>query len=137
MKLLRALLTGLLVLALACVFTASAPAQKDKDKDKDKNKKVMVDAGKLAGHWEVTFDSGNLGKGATFDFTKDGKVTINFTANGQATKVEADFTVDGTTITISSKSPQLKETRTVTAFSGKEMETDNSTGGHTKYSKTK
>jgi len=145
MKLVRTLLVCALGLALLGAAGTLAVAQKGKDKPKDTKKDtkdtkkdakdVKVDAGKLVGKWEVTFDSGQLGKGATFEFTKEGKVTVNYTANGTASTIEANYTVDGATITISSDKPKLKETRTVTAFSNKEMETDNSTGGHTKYSK--
>ncbi len=124
MKMLRTLLGCSLVLALACALAAA-------------DKKVTVDKGQLVGAWEVTFDSGQLGKGATFEFTKDGKVTIAFTANGTATTLQGDYSVDGAVITITADKGKIKETRTATAFSAKDMETDNSTGGHTKYSKKK
>src|SRR5262249_28931595 len=66
MNMLRLVLVCGLVLGVTAV-AAAAP-------------KVKVDPAKLVGVWEVTFDSGTVGKGATFEFTKDGKVTINFTA---------------------------------------------------------
>jgi uncharacterized protein (TIGR03066 family) len=124
----------LLVLSLALTLSGAAAAQKKPPKE-TKKESAKLDAAKLVGTWEVSFDSGNLGKGATFAFSKDGKVTVKYTANGNETTIEADYSVDGDVIKITSKKPDIKETRTVTAFSAKEMETDNSTGGHTKYTK--
>lgn len=87
MTLLRIGLAGLL---LAGVTAVRAADEKDLDK------------GKLVGTWEVT--DGTLPVGTTWEFTKDGKLTIVIkNPNGSTTTFEGTYKIKGQAFTITGK----------------------------------
>ena len=75
-------------LGVLLVVAAGASAQDTKDGKKDKD---AVDAKKLIGKWEPK--DLPAGAKATVEFTKDGKLLINFTFGDKSDKVEGTYKV--------------------------------------------
>jgi uncharacterized protein (TIGR03066 family) len=99
MNLLRIGLAGLLLVGVTAVRAAD-----EKDLDKDK----------LVGTWEVT--GGTLPVGTTWEFTKDGKLTIVIkNPNGTTTKFEGTYKIKGQAFTITGKLAGDDYTETFTA----------------------
>ncbi len=60
-----------------------------------------VDAAKLVGKWELAKSSDESApKGATVEFTKDNKVTIEFKLNDKDVKLEGTYKVEGDKLTV-------------------------------------
>jgi uncharacterized protein (TIGR03066 family) len=84
--------TSVLVLGLTAAFA---------DDKKDDNK------AKLVGIWEAT--EGEAPKGATVEFTKDGKLKIAFEADGKKIVIEGTYELDGKSLKTNLKGPDGKE----------------------------
>lgn len=117
-----------LACALAVGLTLAAGAEQ-KGKPKDKDKSGSIDKGKLVGKWEVAED-GLLGdKGGTYEFTKDGKLSVK---NKKGKGGSGTYKIDGDTLTMtyslagqSATTPPLK----VTKLTDKELVLDGPAGG--------
>lgn len=64
-------------------------------------KKEPTNKEKIVGTWELVNTAGGFTAGSTFEFTKDGKLKINFKGEN-ARRDESAYTVDGDTISFSS-----------------------------------
>jgi uncharacterized protein (TIGR03066 family) len=101
----RLALVGALVLGLTMVARA----------DEEKGEKSDL-KGKLVGTWEVVKSKGKEGgppPGATFEFTKGGKVLVTFEAEGKKVRGEATYKVEGKGLTITMKRGDEAHTQTV------------------------
>jgi len=125
----------LLTLGLAVCVAGGAGAQsKTKPKDKD----ASIDKGKLPGTWVVSDPGASTGagdKGTTYEFTKDGKVTVS---SGKKKGLSGTYKLDGQTLTwkvglagAAVESPPFK----VTKLTDKEMTLEDVAGGKITLSK--
>lgn len=102
--------------ALAVGLVAAATAARADDKD------GKVDGKKLVGKWEPA----DLPKGgkAVIEFTKDGKLAVEFEFGGRAEKTAGTYKLDGNKLTVTMKKGEGKErseTMTVTKLTDDEM----------------
>jgi uncharacterized protein (TIGR03066 family) len=123
----RSVVAFCLVLALA----GAAFAEEKKD-DKKSNKD------KLVGVWEVTKGEG-APAGATVEFTKDGKMLMNFKVNDKEVKIEGTYSVDGESIKTSFKveDKEIKETSKIKKLTDKELVIEDEKGKTEEFKKKK
>ncbi|HEY1861446.1 MAG TPA: TIGR03066 family protein, partial [Gemmataceae bacterium] len=84
---------------------------------------------KLVGVWEAT--KGDAPKGATLEFSKDGKLKIAFEADGKKIAIEGTFKVDGDSLETNLKGPdgkEHKETMKIKTLTEKELVTEDEKG---------
>jgi uncharacterized protein (TIGR03066 family) len=91
---------------------------------------------KLVGAWICTEGKGI--EGATISFTKDGKGTVAFKADGKEVKEDFKFEIDGDTVKVTSKGPDGKDETTpykIKTLTDKEMVSENDKGEIAKFKK--
>ncbi|HZT83368.1 MAG TPA: TIGR03066 family protein [Gemmataceae bacterium] len=103
MRTLQVAALSCLVLGLAAVSHAGAQNADKKAPNKEN----------LVGVWDVT-KSEEAPKGATIEFTRDGKVIISIPQEGKAIKFEGTYTVEGNKITTAIKFGDKVKKETVT-----------------------
>jgi uncharacterized protein (TIGR03066 family) len=101
--------------------------------------KVASNKDKIVGTWEVT-KSKDVPPGATLEFTKDGKLKMKATVEGERVTMEAAYTVDGDKITVVTKAPDGKEVRataTITKLTDTELVTKDEKGETDEFKRKK
>jgi uncharacterized protein (TIGR03066 family) len=121
MRQLRFVGTTFLILCLAACSGKKDDKKDGKDGEKDSGKKSNAD--KLVGTWEVTKAGPDTPKGAQFEFTKDGKLTIQgkvkipakekVKETEQEFKMEATYKVDGDMMKVTMKLGDMEKTENV------------------------
>jgi uncharacterized protein (TIGR03066 family) len=106
--------------ALLCCFAlAVLVANPARAAEKATNKE------KIVGTWEVTKSGSDLPEGATIEFTKDGKLTINIKDKDKTITVKGTYTVDGDKLMVVTnfEDKEHKETITIKSLTDKKLVT--------------
>jgi uncharacterized protein (TIGR03066 family) len=116
------------LLSVGCILAVATLAQAIDDKDKTNKEKIV-------GKWEPT--EGNIPKGATIEFTKDGKVKIMVDKDGKPFMVEGTYEVDGDKLKVVLKfdGQEMKQTMTIKTLTDKELATEDEKGKVDKFKK--
>jgi uncharacterized protein (TIGR03066 family) len=116
-----------MALALPAVFLICLTATYADDKKDDKKDKIV-------GVWEAT--EGNAPKGATLEFSKDGKLKIAFDADGKKISIEGTYEIKGDSLKTNLKGPDGKEreeTMKIESLTEKELVTKDEKGKTDKF----
>jgi len=111
-----------ITLGLAAFLFVGLTAAYGADKKDDNKTKIL-------GVWEVA--KGDLPKGSTMEFTKDGKLKVTIDVEGKKVVVEGTYEVDGDSIKTTGKGPdgkEQKETVKIKKLSDKELVTEDEKG---------
>jgi len=84
--------------AFACCFALGLVGLAASSTSFAEEKKEAINKEKLVGTWELLKTAGGFEAGSTFEFTKDGKLKIDFKGKN-ARSDESTFTVEGDTLT--------------------------------------
>jgi uncharacterized protein (TIGR03066 family) len=137
MRVLRWTVVGCLVIGLAgCGPTSTTKPSPSTTKPEPKEASNQE---KILGTWEVTQSKG-APPGATVEFTKDGKMKVNYKQDGKEQSMEAMYSVDGNKITSKIKLPGGKEeedTATIEKLTDTEMAIKDKKGDLDEYKKKK
>jgi uncharacterized protein (TIGR03066 family) len=102
MKSVQLAVAGIFMLGLAVAAWAD---------DKDDKKSDSIKS-KVVGTWEVE-DGKGLPKGATLQFTRDGKVLITTKRDGEERKINGTYKIDGSTIKVTTKRDDKERTQDI------------------------
>jgi len=69
-------------------------------------------ADKIVGTWEITKSESDAPKGATVEFTKDGKIKMTAKVEGHEISMEGTYKVDGDKLTTTMKMGNKEKTET-------------------------
>ncbi|SRR5260370_23775818 len=120
-----------ITLGLAAFLFAGLTAAYGADK-KDDNKTKIVAV------WEVVKGDVSVPKGASTEFTKDGKIKINTEADGKKITMDGSYQMDGDSIKITLKGPDgkdYKQTLKIKKLTDKELTTEDEKGRTDEYKK--
>lgn len=93
-----------------------------------------VDDKKIVGKWEPT-EGLPPGAKATVEFTKDGKLLINFSFGDKAEKIEGTYKLEGNKLSVDLK--EKKETSTVTKLTDEDLFLKDEKGKEEKFKRLK
>jgi uncharacterized protein (TIGR03066 family) len=114
------------------------PGVKDQtEKEEAGAKGALVTEDKLVGTWEVVKTESDAPKGATLEFTKDGKFKVKMGPKGPSMegnyKIEGDKIVQSATV----NGKEMKESATVTKLTDTELVTKDEKGKTDEFKKVK
>lgn len=111
------------VVLVGCLFLGLVAVAQGADKKEPTNKE------KIVGVWEPT-KGDSLPKGATIEFTKDGKLKIAIKVEGKTITADGTYTVDGDKLTtvLKDEGKEKKETVKIKKLTDKELVTEDSKG---------
>lgn len=134
MQVLRWVFVGCLIAALAGASQTSvncavaAPAAEASNKEK------------ILGVWEMTKGDEKVPKGATFEFTKEGKVKMTATIEGRKISFELTYSVDGNklkTVSPGKDGKKVEDIDTIEKLTDTEMVLKDSKGKVVEFKKKK
>jgi uncharacterized protein (TIGR03066 family) len=128
MQLLRWALGGCLIAVLVYASCSGEAARAAEASNKEK----------IIGVWEIVKGGGNVPKGATFEFTKDGKLKINATVEGQTISLDATYSVEGDKLKTAVPGPggqKVEDTDTIQKLTDTEMILKDSKGKVVEFKK--
>jgi uncharacterized protein (TIGR03066 family) len=142
MNVLRITLAGCLVAVLAgCTSSTTKPPATTPAGTTPTHRTEPVAASnkeKIVGTWELTKGEGETPRGATFEFTKEGKLTMSAKVEGKEHKMEGTYTVENGKLTTARKGPggkEEKETMTITELTDKKLVTKDDKGKSAEFQK--
>ncbi|HLW64408.1 MAG TPA: lipocalin family protein [Gemmataceae bacterium] len=98
-----------------------------------------VDKTKLTAVWKLVKSDEPAPKDATAEFTKDGKLIVQFEMDGQQQKLEGSYTLDGNKITAVLKKGENeeKDILTITTLTDNKLVIENKDGKKHEFEKVK
>jgi len=103
----------------------------------DKDKKEVPNKDKVIGIWEVTKSGSGIPPGATFEFTKDGKLKVTIKADGKEVTVEGTYKVEGDTITSAGPKGEKPDKNKIKKLTDTELVTEDEKGKVDEFKKKK
>jgi uncharacterized protein (TIGR03066 family) len=98
-----------------------------------------IDKSKLTATWKLVKSDEEAPKGATAEFTKDGKLIVQFEMDGQQQKLEGSYTLEGNKITaiIKKGENEDKDVLTITTLTDDKLVIENKNGKKHEFEKVK
>jgi uncharacterized protein (TIGR03066 family) len=98
-----------------------------------------IDKTKLTATWKLVKADEEAPKGATAEFTKDGKLIVQFEEDGQQQKLEGSYTLEGNKITaiIKKGDNEEKDVLTITTLTDDKLVIENKNGKKHEFEKVK
>jgi uncharacterized protein (TIGR03066 family) len=98
-----------------------------------------IDKAKLTGVWKLVKSDEEAPKGATAEFTKDGKVIVQFEREGKQEKLEGTYTLEGNKLTVAIKKGDNddKDVLTITTLTDNKLVVENKDGKKHEFEKEK
>jgi len=98
-----------------------------------------IDKTKLVAVWKLVKSDEDAPKGATAEFTKDGKLNISFERDGKQEKLEGSYTLEGDKLTVILKKGgnEDKDMLTIKTLSDDKLVIENKDGKKHEFEKVK
>ncbi|HEV3143596.1 MAG TPA: lipocalin family protein [Gemmataceae bacterium] len=98
-----------------------------------------IDKAKLHAVWKLVKSDEDAPKGATAEFTKDGKLIIQFEQDGKQEKLEGTYTLEGSKLTVVLKKGdnEDKDMLTITTLTDSKLVVENKDGKKHEFEKEK